>query len=222
MPQVLAENILIRPMKKLLVSPLLMAAVMLAGIHGYAAEYVSYISQPGSKMRMEGTSTIHDWHAETKLIGGLFEVNSGIDLSSIPEGKLDAKVKTMIIVSSFSCSSGSAMDRVMREAMKADKHRFITFELDEITVKGKEKDATVLDAKGKLSVAGVTKPVSFPVNLTVQEGGKASFSGSTRIKMTDFGIQPPSPSISLGLIKTGDEVTLKFEWKVIRRKQGSL
>ncbi len=205
-------------MKKYLIAPLLVTAFMLAGFNGRAADYVSYISQPGSKMRMEGTSTIHDWHAETKLIGGLFEVDSAVDLTSIPKGKVDARVKTLIIVSSFSCSSGSAMDRVMRDAMKAEKHRFIKFELDELTAKGKEKDATVLDAKGKLSVAGVTKPVQFPVNLSVMAGGKATFSGSTKIKMTDFGIQPPSPAIGLGLIKTGDDVTLKFEWKVIRRK----
>jgi hypothetical protein len=32
--------------------------------------------------------------------------------------------------------------------------------------------------------------------------------------MTDFGISPPSPSLPGVTIKTGDEVTLKFEWWV--------
>jgi hypothetical protein len=38
------------------------------------------------------------------------------------------------------------------------------------------------------------------------------FSGTTALKMTDFGIQPPAPSLALGLIKTGDDVKITFEW----------
>jgi hypothetical protein len=37
------------------------------------------------------------------------------------------------------------------------------------------------------------------------------------LKMTDFGIQPPSPAVALGLIKTADEVTINFEWKTVRK-----
>ena len=54
--------------------------------------------------------------------------------------------------------------------------------------------------------------------MVVADGGKrVTFSGSTKVKMTDFGIKPPAPSIGLGLIKTGDDVTLSFEWKTVRR-----
>jgi len=34
------------------------------------------------------------------------------------------------------------------------------------------------------------------------------------LKMTAFRITPPSPSIVEGLIKTGDDVTVRFEWLV--------
>ena len=39
---------------------------------------VRYESQPGSKMRMDGTSTIHDWHAESQLIGGFLELDAAL------------------------------------------------------------------------------------------------------------------------------------------------
>jgi hypothetical protein len=32
------------------------------------------------------------------------------------------------------------------------------------------------------------------------------------MKMTDFKIEPPAPKIALGAIKTGDEITISFEW----------
>jgi hypothetical protein len=37
------------------------------------------------------------------------------------------------------------------------------------------------------------------------------------LKMTDFKIQPPAPKVALGLIKTGDDVKLKFQWEVFPR-----
>jgi hypothetical protein len=33
--------------------------------------------------------------------------------------------------------------------------------------------------------------------------------------MTDFKIEPPAPAIGLGLIKTGDDVKLSFEWLTV-------
>jgi hypothetical protein len=44
------------------------------------------------------------------------------------------------------------------------------------------------------------------------EGNKLKFSGTNSLKMTDFGIKPPAPALALGLIKTGDDVKVSFEW----------
>jgi hypothetical protein len=38
--------------------------------------------------------------------------------------------------------------------------------------------------------------------------------------MTSFGIQPPAPKIALGLISTGDDVKLTFDW-VTAKKDGA-
>ena len=197
------------------------AIALTATLQLHAADAASYISQPGSKMRIEGTSTIHDWHAESKLIGGRFECPADFPVTEPAKakvGKVDFSAATMIMANSFSCSSGSAMDKVMRGAMKADQHRFIRYTLKEATVKEAKADSVLLSTKGDLSVSGITKSVSMDVTMKPAGADKLTFSGTTKVKMTDFGIQPPSPAVSLGLIKTADDVTLKFEWKTVLKK----
>jgi hypothetical protein len=194
----------------------LAALACAAALHLPAADSVSYISQPGSKMRIDGTSTIHDWHAESKLIGGRFDCPADFPAKAEP-GKVALSVQTMIMANSFSCSSGSAMDKVMRGAIKADEHRFIRYVLKEAAVKESKADGVIVTTKGDLSVAGVTKPVSMDVAIKPDGDKRLTFSGKTQVKMTDFGIQPPSPAVALGLIKTADEVTLTFEWKTVRK-----
>jgi hypothetical protein len=41
--------------------------------------------------------------------------------------------------------------------------------------------------------------------------------GTTSVKMTSFKIEPPAPTVALGLIKTGDSVKLIFDWNVAQR-----
>ena len=47
---------------------------------------------------------------------------------------------------------------------------------------------------------------------------KLKISGTTPLKMTDYKVEPPAPKIALGLIKTGDDVKLIFEWMLGQRK----
>jgi polyisoprenoid-binding protein YceI len=67
------------------------------------------------------------------------------------------------------------------------------------------------DAKGTLTISGVTRTNAMPVTIS-KAGGKIKVLGSTSLKMTDYGVKPPAPELGLGLIKTGDEVKLTFEW----------
>jgi hypothetical protein len=54
--------------------------------------------------------------------------------------------------------------------------------------------------------------IEMPVTLEPQPSNKLKATGEITLKMTDFGIQPPSPKLALGLIKTGDDVKISFEW----------
>ena len=177
------------------------------------AQTVKYQAAPGSKLKMDGTSTIHDWTIESALIGGSLEWDAAFDAAPKPGRVTGAKVESAILVRSLK-SGKSAMDAVMQDAMKAEQNPKITYKLTELTLKAAPKSATEpmqFESKGEITVSGVTKPVAMPVTIT-RDGDKLKIHGATPLKMTDHGIKPPAPAVGLGLIKTGDEVKITFDW----------
>lgn len=178
-----------------------------------SAQTVKYQAQPGSKLKMDGTSTVHDWTVESSLIGGTLEWDAAFDAAPKPGKVAGAKVESMLLVRSLK-SGKSAMDAVMQDAMKAEANPKILYKLIELTLKDAGKtpvDAMQFESKGEITVSGVTKPLTMPVTIT-RDGDKLKIAGQTALKMTDHGITPPAPAIGLGLIKTGDEVKISFEW----------
>jgi polyisoprenoid-binding protein YceI len=66
------------------------------------------------------------------------------------------------------------------------------------------------EVQGTLSMAGISKPVSVQVIL----GADLSIQGSAKLKMTDWGMKPPSAA--LGAIGTRDEMSVAFVLKPMR------
>lgn len=184
-------------------------------IHLTAAEaMVRYVAQPGSKVRIDGTSTLHDWSVEGRLIGGEIEFDPSFETDpTLKSAKHPPKLEATIPTRSLK-SGKKAMDAVMHDAMKATNHPNIIYRLQSLVAKGAATPggSVEFDTVGTLTVAGVTKTNSMVVKMDKLDGGKIKFTGTTPLKMTDFGIQPPAPSVALGLIKTGDEVKINFEW----------
>lgn len=181
----------------------------------FAADLARFEAQPNSKVKIDGTSTVHDWTVEGGIIGGVMELDSKFvaDPTKAQPGPVPAKVEAIIPVRSLK-SGKKAMDDIMHAAMKQPRHPRIEYRLTELTLKETPKSADgpfAFDSKGQLSVAGVTNKVSFPVTMT-RSGKTVKTTGTTNVKMTSFGIQPPAPKIALGLISTGDDVKLTFEW----------
>jgi hypothetical protein len=193
-----------------------------------AADTVKYDAQPtGSEMKIDGTSTIHDWYCKSGIISGGFEAEQAwqkdVSLKSVTSlGPGKAPVcKVSIPVRTLKSSSGRIMDGIMIDAMKGKEFTSIDYKLTEMVIKG-EVPATgspvTFDCKGELTVSGTTNKVSFPVKMERVGDDKLKFSGTTKVKMTDYGIKPPAPSIGLGMIKTGDEVTLTWTWMTAVKK----
>lgn len=185
-----------------------------------AAETLKYRAKPGGKMRIEGTSTIHDWTAESGFVGGRLELDAAfpVDPASkdIKPGKLPATASVAILVRTFKCSSGSAMDAIMQDTMNAKDFPKIEYKLSDLVFKEFKGEALVFEATGDITVHGKTKAVTMPVEIVRVDAANLKVTGVTEVKMTDFGIQPPAPKIALGAIKTGDDVKLVFEWNVTK------
>ena len=188
------------------------AAIVSLALPLGAADAIRYNSVPNEcKMRMEGTSTIHDWHAESGVIGGSLEVEAGFPDSA--KGPVKPKADVNVPVRSLKTSGGRKMDSVMLEHMKATDHKMIKYSVIEMTPKGANAaGGTDFEAKGTLTIAGVTRTNTMPVTVSKVGETKLKIAGATKLQMTAYGVTPPAPDIGLGLIKTGDEVTIKFEW----------
>jgi polyisoprenoid-binding protein YceI len=198
------------------------ALLLLAALSVRAADSTLYRAKPGSKMRIEGTSSIHDWQVEGVVIGGTLEAGAGFPTEpgqAATPGKVEAKADAKIPVRSLKSVEADgrpyndAMDKVMWEHLHEDTFPAITYHLSELVLKetAASKDAPyVLDSTGDLAIAGVTNKVSFPVNVLPLGDGKLKVTGTIKVKMTDYKVDPPNP-LHLG-IKTGDDVKLIFTW----------
>jgi hypothetical protein len=195
-----------------------------------AAQTTTLAARAGSKMRIEGTSNIHDWQVESPFIGGFLEVGPNFPMEpgqAVTPGKVEVKGDVFIQVRSLKSLEkdgkpySDKMDEVMWEHMKETEYKRIVFHPTELTLKEapKTKDAPfVFDAQGELAVAGVTNKLAMVVSVVPLGDNKLKVTGTTNLKMTSFKIDPPAPKIALGMIKTGDDVKLIFEWMLAPRK----
>ena len=188
------------------------------------AETVTYSAKTGSLLKISGTSSVRDWEVKTLLIGGrmVWDSSFPLDPSKAELPKLATTPKVSVIVPVRNIESGKQrMNEVMHGAMKAQKHKFASYNLKEIKVVDKKRkagDPIVFNTKGTLNINGKSAPVSMQISIAKRKGDKLKVSGKTKLRMSQFGITPPAPKIALGLITTGDEVSVEFEWFVAPKK----
>jgi hypothetical protein len=189
--------------------------------------FTRFDSKPGSNVRIEGTSSIHDWQVTGKLIGGYLEVGAGFPTNATAParpGKVEVRgeifipVRSMKSITKEGNAYSTAMDDIMYEKFLDQKYPKIHYRIRELELKTTPAGAGlpfVFESKGELVVAGVTNPISMPVNITLPAENTIKVVGNTAVKMTQFNIKPPEP-VNM-LIKTGDDVKLFFEWIAVHK-----
>ena len=115
---------------------LICAGALVAAGSSFAADAVRYTPVPNSStLRMDGTSTIHDWHAETDIIGGFMELEATFADGKSAPVSVKPKVEVKIPVRSLKSSGGKRMDAVMQEHMKFEQFKIIEYRVMEMTPK---------------------------------------------------------------------------------------
>ena len=161
------------------------------------------LSSKESKLEVLGTSTLHDWEEVAEEMTGDAVILSENDQINIESLKFKVPVKALK-------SDHGAMDKNTYEALKSSKHPNIYYELKEVKSVEKNGQDFNLVTTGNLTIAGVTKNIEMTVSAK-NVGNAISFSGKVDFKMTDFKVDPPTAL--LGTVKTGDEITIKFNVK---------
>ena len=155
--------------------------------------------------------------------GAILEINPvvlGQTEEALKSDSTPPKVSVIVPVRNIE-SGKQRMNEVMHGAMNAQKHKFARYNLTEIKVadnKRKAGDPILFDTKGTLNVNGKSVPVSMQVSIAKWDEDKLKASGKTKLRMSQFGISPPAPKITLGLITTDDEVSVEFDWFVALKK----
>lgn len=171
------------------------------------------VLEEGSRMWIEGGSSLHDWSCEVPELDLEAELTETVEADA--DGGAPAEVSGFVTVpvKAIRCDK-EQMDGNLRKALKAKEHANIEFRtvrpatLPE--VRGTEPVSVVLE--GELEVAGTARPVQVEAEVTREEDGSLRVRGNRALLMTDFGIKPPTAM--LGLLKTHDEMRVRFDLRV--------
>ncbi|MEY2411265.1 MAG: hypothetical protein QOF48_3935 [Verrucomicrobiota bacterium] len=178
-----------------------------------AADLVRYDAQPGGgRMTLEGKSTAHEWKVECGAIGGYIEADPSFPESNA--GAVKPRIEVSIPVRQLK-SGKKAMDTRMMSEMNQPAHPKIEYRVIDLKPKGAPAGGKAeFDATGTLTVSGVTRTNTMPVTIERVDKTKLKVNGTIQIKMSDYGIQPPSFDVPVlgGLMKTDDNVRIAFEW----------
>ncbi|MFD0940241.1 YceI family protein [Pedobacter boryungensis] len=150
-----------------------------------------------------GTSNVHDWTmvstaAESQ---GAFKFNAKDELIGLSTFNLTVAAKSLK-------SGKSSMDSRTYKSLKADEFPTISYQLKSVEITTIQANKFKIQTKGTVAIAGKTEPITMMVTAVVNADKSITCTGSTALKLTDFGIEPPS--FMLGAMKVGNDLTVKF------------
>jgi polyisoprenoid-binding protein YceI len=188
---------------------LVASSATIAGAQGTARVAVA----PESRLWIEGTSNLHGWSCKATTLDAAVELDAATanEVAIAPPKSLK-RVQVKVPVKSIKCGHGG-MDGNLYKALKADETPEISYIMATFdAVPGEAKDSFTLHTVGTLSIAGKENNLKMDVVATRMPDGTVKAVGMVPIKMTDYGIQPPTAIF--GRLKTGDEVKINFELSV--------
>jgi polyisoprenoid-binding protein YceI len=164
---------------------------------------------PGGFLRIEGDSTLHQWSSTATAVSMTFTLADGAP-ADLAEAIKASKVKGMTVsIPTAGLRSGeSGLDKNMRKAMFADKNPEVTYRLEKYELAKADAGKVAAKTTGTLTIAGTPRTVTIDVEFTLGAGAP-EVKGSYALKMSDYGIKPPS--LMFGAIKVRDPVTIRFD-----------
>lgn len=162
-----------------------------------------------NEFKIDGSSNVHNWESSVTKVNGKGEL--------VVENNVLKSIKNLnvtIPVKGIKSSKGSIMDNKTYDALKEDKNPNITYQLIKVTGIEKKGDGYEVNTQGTLTIAGASRTVDITVTGKPGVGGSWQFTGSKKLKMTDFKINPPTAL--MGTMKTGDDITVSFNISLLK------
>ena len=163
--------------------------------------------QPQSRLWIDGTSTIRSFSCRADDVNAVVEVSGPNAIPTLLNGDKGVKaVRVTVPAERMNCGNGTMNDH-MRKALKVAENPAITFELSDYDV-ATNAEGIAGTINGTLDLGGVKKPISFQAKGR-SEGGLLHVEGAYDLRMTDYGLKPPS--LMFGRIKVGETVKVNFD-----------
>jgi polyisoprenoid-binding protein YceI len=183
---------------------------------------IRYVSgADGSEALVSGTSSLHAWTVKSNIINGNAEFSGPLKAGSAATITLQS-IDLAIPVDTLKSTEGSGMDNTMYDALKMKQFPSITYRLTKATLKSppsKQDPAYHFDTTGQLTVAGAAHAVNLDIAVQLHDEGKLTITTDVGLKMTDCGVTPPTAM--LGMIKSGDAITVKVTWPLTMQPAGA-
>ena len=203
--------------------------VMISVAAGASPSATTLIPAATSRLVLEGSSNVTDWSCTGSSLQGEMTVAASLDrinavIDRIEDGNIGVwmanpsdgrfaqpEFQMRIPVGNFRCGN-KVMERDMSQALKADKYPAIDFHFTELrgTV-NHDLDAQTYQARiaGNLILAGQRREVEVTVTAERLASDRFRIRAELPLRMTDFGIQPPTALF--GMVKAKNELLVRFD-----------
>lgn len=183
-----------------------MVAFLLIGSYNRLSAQTHYQSST-TKTVVKGTSTLHDW----EMSSSKGQTKSTFSFSGAQVTGISALSFTVQAESLKSDKSG--LDKNAYKALNTGKHANIAFTMTSGTITATGNNTFQIKATGQLVIAGTSKLTSITATGQLNPTDKSiTVNGSTTFNMSEYKVTPPT--VMLGTIKTGDEVTIEYQVKL--------
>lgn len=163
-------------------------------------ERVEFRAANNSSIIVKGTSNVHDWEMKVNDMDALAVIYT--------DGK-DVQVESFKgVIDVTDLKSGKEqMDKNAYKTLNSKEFPQIKFDLVKVITADKENQKVV--GLFRVEIAGNSKELEIEANAFPVEGDGVQITGTKDLKMSDFGIKPPS--FMLGALRTGDAITIEFD-----------
>lgn len=194
-------NKIVSPTARITLTTALFAALLL--LLSQVSHAQSTYTSNTVNLTVSGTSTLHDWDMKSVKADctATFTRDNADHITGLTTLSFSTPANALK-------SEHTSMDNNAYKALKSDKNPAITYTMTSAVVTPGDAGAVTIKCAGKLTIAGTTRDEEIIAVVKPNADNTLAVSGSRTISMKEFNMQPPT--FMLGAVKTGNDVTLKF------------
>ena len=164
--------------------------------------------QPESKLWIAGTSTVRAFQCQAAAFDAKLSSAGTSAVTAVLAGeKAISDVVVTVAAGKLDCRN-STMNGHLRKALKTEQFPTIVFRAGSYDL-AKVNDGVNVTLNGTLTLGGVDKPITINATAKPGENGTLLVSGTREVRMTEFGLKPPT--LMLGTMKVDEKITVGFE-----------